>query len=311
MSGLHHSVAQAFSVSGTIREKGYYKTRDQTRMIRKAKEMPAQILERYHISEHCIQAGYPWMERYHLSKSGQPYVQSGNDYYIMTDLIRHREADFSDPQEFLQIVEAIAHWHTCARSVDTGTEPRRNFNTIQPLSDVFLRQGAALESIRKRVGKHSRWSDFDVLFLKNYQRYKERIQGAQQLLESTGYLKRWNKARQMKHICHGGLKEDCLRISGKEVYITKLEHASYNYQLNDLCSLIRRRERREKMDRALIYEAYSKNIPLEPEEEIILEAMLLYPTAFVKIVMEYYQKKRSWTPAAMANKMKEVLLIVN
>jgi len=302
-------MAIAFGVSGIVKEKGYYKTTDGTRMIRKTKDGRGQIWARHYIAEHCIQKGYPWMDKYYLTQNSQPYVFLEGEHYIMTDLIHYREADFFDPQEFFKVVEAVAHWHTCARSISFKGEAflhKRPFPI--PLTDIFRSQGEALDTIRKRIRKQSQLSDFDVLFVKHYPSYRERIQSAQQLLESTGYLRLYHKARQKNHICHGGLKEDCLRIYNDNVYITKLDQATVDYQLSDLCALIRRREKgRKDMKRDQIIKAYSQVNPFEPEEEIILEAMLLYPAAFVKIVTEYYQKKRTWIPASMANKMKEIL----
>ena len=61
------------------------------------------------------------------------------------------------------------------------------------------------------------------------------------------------------------------------------------------------------MSRPQIVEAYAKILPLEPDEEKILQAMLLYPIAFTKIVMEYYNKKRTWTPMSLMGRFREVL----
>jgi len=309
MSSLPYAVIAAFGLSGILREKGYYKTSDNTRIIRKTKDGPKQILARHQIAEHCYLAGYPWIDRYHLSQNGQPYVFTGGEYYVMTDLIEHREVNFSDPQEFLQIVKSIAHWHSCARNISFNTDADLYKNRPPiPFTETLQFQKQALDTIRKRIRKQSQLSDFDVLFVKHYPDYRARIQRAQQLLKSTNYLKRSQKARQLNYICHGGLKEDCLHIHNDHIYITKLDQASVDYQLNDLCALIRRREKkRNDLEHNQIFEVYNSVIPLESEEEIILEAMLLYPAAFIKIVTEYYQKKRTWTPVAMANKIQEIL----
>ena len=306
MSGLHHSVTRAFGVADIVREKGYYKTADNTKMIRKTKDSKEQILARHQITEHCVGAGYLWMDRYHMSLHGLPYVFSEGNHYIMTDLIRHREANFSSDEEFLKVVESLAHWHSCARGVPFST-PLHSCNI--PLTEIFKVQIKSLDSIRKKIRKSPKWSDFDVCTLKNYPEYRERMRQALQLLEGTGYLRRFNKAKEKNHICHSSLKEENLHISSDDIYITKLDAAMVNYQLNDLCGLIRRREKKHKdLSHSRILEVYSGILPLETEEEVILEAMLLYPFAFIKLVMEYYQKKRSWTPVAMTNKMKEILL---
>jgi len=307
MSGLHHSVGMAFGVSGLVREKGYYKTADGARMIRRTRDAAEQIVARYQMAEHAVKSGYPETERYYLTQNGHPYVHSDGENYIMTDLISHAEADFAEPEEFMRIVKAVARWHGCVRGAASSAALHKG-RPLVPLTDSFRSDAEALNAIHKRIRKQSKWSDFDVLFIKHYPAYKAQIQRARQLLDSTGYVKRWHKAHQMHHVCHNGLKEDCLRINLGEVYIAKLDHAAAGYQLTDLCSLLRRREKEYgDTDRSRAFEAYSSVLPTEPEEEIILEAMLLYPLAFTKIVLEYYQKKRSWTPVSMENKMLEIL----
>ena len=307
MSGLHHSVPMAFGVKSVFKEKGYYKTADGTKMIRKTKDTRDQITARYQIIEHCINAGYPWVDKYYLAQSGQPYVFSEGEYYIMTDLIKHKEADFADPAEFLQITQSTAQWHQAARGVSL-TAPLQKGRPPALLTETIQTQGEAMDVIYKRIRKQSKWSDFDVLFLKNYHTYRNRIQESLKILQNTGYLQYCEHARKHQHITHGALKESCIRISADQVYITKHEQAAIDYQLTDLCALVRRREKTHTdLDRSQIIEAYSQILPLQPDEAVILEAMLLYPQAFIKLTTEYYRKKRTWTPGAMISKMEEIL----
>ena len=307
MGGLHHSVAIAFGESGTIREKGYYKTTDGKRVIRKTKDGHRHILALHEIKRHCKEAGYPWMDQNYLAKNGQPYALIDSEHYVMTDLIHYREADFADPMEFLKVVEATAYWHKAARNIKFSKEAAL-YDSAGPLTEIIQEQKEHFENIRKRIRKQSKMSDFDVVFLKHYPEYQERITKAQKLLEGTGYLKLFSEAKRKNHICHNNLKEDCLRVYGDWVYITRLEQATVDYQLTDLSNLIHRREKEHKdLKRSEIVEAYNKVLPLERDDEVILEAMLLYPSAFIKIVNEYYQKKRSWTPASMMNKLREAL----
>jgi len=308
MAGLHHSVISAFGASKVIREKGYYKTIDGTKMIRKTKDDRGQIMARYQLLDHCNKTGYLWLERYHLSKDELPYVYYDGEYYIMTSLFKHKEADFTVDSEFFKVVKALASFHKAARSVtfSDGAFLHKK-SLITPLTEVIQTSSINLDAIRKRIRKQSKMSDFDVLFVKHFSDYRNRVFRALQLLESTGYLKHLTKARQHYHVCHGALKEDCLKIWDDHVYITNLENTKISYQLDDLCDLIRRRERKTPINVATVIDAYSDVLPLKPEEEVILEAMLLYPAAFVKISTEYYRKKRSWTPISMINKMQEVV----
>ena len=299
MGGLHNSITNAFGVQKVLRDKGNYINSDGTLLIRKTRDM--QISARYQLCRHCSKAGYPWLESYHLSRDGKPYVLHEGEYYVMTDLIKHPEADFSSEDEFLRAVTALASFHKAARGLEIGDK-------IPPFTDELRIQGAKIDDIRKRIRKLKKLSDFDLMYVKNYSDFRDRIKRASQLLESTGYLKREANAFKQGHICHGALKENCLRVNGHDIYMCKFENSYRGYQLKDLAELVRRREKKvANVDIGLVCETYSQVLPLDPEEEVILGAMLLYPVAFVKICSEYYQKKRSWTPVSMANKMQEII----
>ena len=307
MAGLHHSVVSGFTAPNkVVREKGYFKTIDGTKMIRKTKDEYDQIMARFQLINHCIKKGYPFLERYHPSKGGPPFVIQDGEYYVMTSLFSYPEADFTVDAEFLKVVGALAKFHKAARGVVFNGDAFLHKGT-PPLTEIIQADSLALDAIRKRIRKQSKMSDFDVLFVKHFSDYRNRIFRAQQLLENTNYLKYFTNAIKFNHICHGSLKEDCLKVGDKQVYITNLENTKIGYQLDDLCDLIRRRERKAPANISIIIDTYSNELPLMPEEEIILEAMLLYPSAFVKISTEYYQKKRSWTPISMINKMQEVV----
>ena len=312
MSGYHHLLAREFGVPSLIKEKGYFVTTDGTRQIRKTKDSPVTITARYQLTLHCMK-NYPWMEKYYLAKNGQPYALTEGDYYIMTDHLPYPEADFSNPSQLAASAESLALWHKSARDIsfsDGAFLPHELF----PLTDILQNNITSLGIIRKRIRRQSQLSDFDVLFIKNFDKYKDRIVNALELLKGTNYLKRFENARNMNYICHGSPKENCIRIKDGKAYITKLDNGKINYQLNDLCIFIRRAKKAHdnaqntgQLKQYEIIEAYNKVLPLEPDEEIILQAMLLYPSAFVKIVFEYYQKKRTWIPVSMLNKMREVL----
>jgi spore coat protein I len=225
----------AFGVQKVFREKGNFRNADSTLLIRKTKD--SQISSRYQLCQHCSKSGYPWLESYYLSRSGKPYVIYEGEYYVMTDLFRHTEADFSDKPEFLRSVSALAGFHKAARGIEIDGK-------VPPLTEEFQIQGIKIDNIRKRIRKQKKLSDFDLMFVKNYSDYRDRIKRAENILESTSYLKREAEAVKRGHICHGALKENCLRVHGNDVYICKFESAHKGYQLRDLADLIRRREKK-------------------------------------------------------------------
>ena len=328
MGELSAQVLKGFDVSAKkiVKEKAYYicDTADGLRMIRSTADTAEHIIFQHTIKEHVSEAGYPRTDRFYLcALTGLPYVLSGDERYVMTDFWDYREADFTNPDEFLLIVESVAHWHTCARHINfpatpssddlLPTFPIGNQSGISSSVDFFRKQGSALNTVKKKVSKQARLSDFDVMFIKNANSYAQQISDAAALLETTGYAACQERAQQENYICHNTLKEESLRVNDHDIYITQYADASIDYQLNDLCGLIRRYGQHEN-DPAVagasihqVLAVYNRIIPITQEEIKILYALLLYPYNFIKIVTQYYNKKRTWTPSAIINRMQAVV----
>ena len=313
-AGLHNAVVNGFGILGKVgREKGCYKVAEGKKWVRKTGDPAAVLWARLQAKTHCAAQGYPWLEQTYTAKDGAPYVFADGAYFEMTDRFLLPEVDLTDQSQFLHAAEALAHWHKACQAVafTAGAVPRQQPKdlTKQSRSDAD-----ALQRIRKRLRKCSGLSEFDVLFIKHYDFYAARIQQAGEIFTDTQYEARRQAACARGQLVHGALKEDCMLVEAAQnaVYITKWDNIRHDHPITDLCALFRRRQKKaapsaEAQAEALA--AYQAVVPLNADEVSALTAMLLYPAPFVAIVAEYYQKKRSWTPIALINKMEEVLAL--
>lgn len=309
MNELNASVLKGFGLRAgrIVKEKAYYicDTPNGLRMIHKTPEDGDRIRFQHAIKEHAAQTGYPWVDRYCIAESGLPYTTVAGENYVMTAYFERKEPDFASWPDFARVLEAVARWHRAVRNVAFG-EQTKIFMQTTPLTEVFAKQGAELASIRKRVTRQARLSDFDVLFIKNAGYYTRQVKNALHDLEHTDYAVWCAQAASQRHICHNALKEESLPASGDQVYVTQYTDACVDMQLNDLCGLIRRYAQRAGVNAAppsAVLEAYDRIEPISSEGVAILHALLQYPYHFIKIVTQYYSKKRTWTPNAITNRM--------
>ena len=52
-----------------------------------------------------------------------------------------------------------------------------------------------------------------------------------------------------------------------------------------------------------ILEAYQKNKPLEEGEKVLLQALVIYPEKFLRLINEYYNKRRACVSPAMQERL--------
>ena len=311
MGDLNALVLKSFGINAkkVIKEKSYYicDTPDGCRMLAKARESAERIVFQHEIKEHLFNAGFPWIDRYLETPDGNPYVIADGERYVLTPFIECREPDLSGTEDILRMIDAAARWHTHARRISFSGAA---FAQSVPLTETFKKQAGLINSFRKRVNRQTRLSDFDVLFIKHAGAYADKINEAAESLAQSEYGLRHTQALAENHICHNLLKEETMPIGGGQVYITQYSEASTDIQLNDLCALIRRYAQKAGADAlplAKILESYDRAAPITAEDLAVLRALLLYPHQFVNLSVEFYSKKRSWTPNAMINRMSTVI----
>jgi CotS family spore coat protein len=309
MAELHASIIKNFGyVTHKIKkEKSYFifETPEGLKKICKTTDTEKQILFQHTVKEHVAKNGYPWVDRFSLSASNQPFVNFGGENYVMSSFSRGRETDFGNWPDVEQAMGAAALFHSCARNV-----PLENVKPGIPLQEFFRKQSTELNAIARRVRRQPRLSDFDVLFIKNMDFYTEQINSTVSGFDKTDYTAWLETARAEGHICHNALKEESLILSGRQTFIGFFGDTAVDVQLNDVAALIRRYVQRsgaEAVPVTQLLEAYGRVCPLPGPALDILYVLLQFPWNFMKIVNQYYSKKRSWTPNAMANRMLAVV----
>ena len=306
MADLNPAVMKGFALTARFlkKEKMYYicETPEGLKKIYKTADTAEKIHFQHTVKEHCWDGGYVFIDRFTLSASGQPYFTADGENFVMTPHVKSRETDFTSWDDVKQALEAAARFHAQARHVPLDGSP-----VAPPAFDAYLKkQLAELNMTAKRVRKQPRLSDFDVLFIKNIHFYTEQLKDAITRINQTDYAQRVQTACAETHICHNALKEENLLLDNNNTHLHHFSCASVDAQLNDIAAFIRRyaqRAGREAVPAARLVEAYDRVIPLSGAELEIIYALLLYPLNFIKIVGQYYSKKRSWTPNAIINRM--------
>jgi spore coat protein I len=310
LEDLNVQVLNGFKVRANriVKEKSYYicSTNDGVRVIRKSADSRAHIVFQHSLKEQLYERGFSGTDRYYTTAEGAPYFELGENTYVMTGLFRHREADFGNITDLEKAMHKVAAFHSTAR----GLEFEQSFYGSENTLDSYRKQAVEFDAIKKQIGQRSRLSDFDVIFLKNYDSYRRLIRESLQILEHTNLTQLQSVAKSENAVCHNLLKEEHLLIDGIKVSLIGFSQAAIDYYVFDLCSVIQRYTKnrgKSNMNICEVLELYDKHRTLAKHDILILLGLLKYPSKFVKICRQYYSKKRTWTPSAIINRLEGIV----
>jgi len=291
-----------------VKERGYFlcKTPDIAK-IYKTQESHAAIRARYALLMRLAEAGFAAAEKLCLSERGDPYVQLGRETYVMARNAVGRDIDFDCNSDINLVMQTLAHFHNLARDIGLREIPVPENNL--PLTEVFAKNSSFLTSALKQTTKNSRISDFDVMFIKNFPKYIDYTARSIELLTNTDYLAVYNTSLAAGHLCHNMLKEESFHIYEDTCFITNFSDAAIDAQVTELASILHRYARRSKREIPIckLVQSYDRISPLPNTGTAIIHAYLMHPWQFEKITRQYYSKKRGWTPAAIMDRMADLL----
>ncbi|MCL2572467.1 MAG: hypothetical protein FWE11_08675 [Defluviitaleaceae bacterium] len=306
MDKLSPAVMDAFRIynRGIKKEKGHYlcTAEDGPIKVHITYESIEAIRMQHVIKEQLAESGFPWTDRYKLTRAAKPYIIIGRETYVATDYPGASETDFENEAQVLQAVRSLAFFHNAAKGV-------KGIAASSPLPDIFIRQIFELSQAGKQARKGSRMSDFDVLFIKHAPKAREIMEDAVARLAKTDYAGHYTNAIQKGRLCHNLLKEENLLAGDESTYIINFSGATIDLQINDLAALIRRYALRSSrlIPVSRLIEEYAAIHPLPQDSTDILYAQLIFPWSFMKLTTQYYSKKRNWTPNGLINRMETLL----
>lgn len=279
--------------------------------LKKSKDSIESILIQNDIKNHLIYNGFSNTDSFCISKQNKPYYSFNNNTYVVTDFINNESIDFQDNALFLQLIKTIGKMHSCFKGASL---PQGSVPYGADLNIEYSKSLQKLKSIKKRIYNQNRLSNFDVIFIKNYESHIYDIEEAMFSLKETDYAKYRSKAIQERNMCHNVLKKESLILDkdsiGSNIYITNFSKCTIDYHLIDLSSVIKsylKYTHEDPISIEKIIDTYSKYNTLHDNEIKILYIFLLYPSKFVKVCSHYYFKQRKWGAISMASRLETIL----
>jgi CotS family spore coat protein len=257
--------------------------------------------------EHLAVNGFPFIDPYLLTKSGEPGFYLNNSLYALTDLIDGRESSFDSDADLVKAAAALAHLHeaSCGYIAPIGCKVQ---NELGRLPGYFAKRLDDIKKMRNQARKGK--GRFDQLFLQYADRFIAAGEEAVLELASSAYDKLSVFTWERKSFCHHDYTHHNIIINSERVNIINFDYCCYELRVYDIANLIRRKMRKCDWDiskAGLIIDSYSSVEPLSREELEVMKIILKFPQKLWRVANRYYNSRRSWSEKSYMSRLQEVI----
>ena len=261
------------------------------------------ILFQHEIKTCLMREGFSNIDSFFVTETGLPYHRQGGDIFTISQSPKCKEkADFTKKDDFLKIIKHVADMHVFLKNINLGSfVPSQRKAITEPSKAISF-----LAAQKKRLLKGGKFSEFDMLFLKSYDIFVSQITSFEALDKSV--------LDKDIYICHNLLKEENIYIDSEhKPFFKNFSNTSQRHYFYDLTYLIKRLlkvSNGAEMPLDEVLQEYEKANPAEAFDEDtknFFMTLLLYPDKFIKLSLDYYNKKRNFTPKSYLRRMEECI----
>ncbi|MBE6054339.1 MAG: CotS family spore coat protein [Clostridium sartagoforme] len=245
---------------------------------------------------------------YYVDNSGRITHKSGENTYVILNMIEGREATFSNPVEIELCTKAIGNMHLASRGIfNVLNSDTLKGNLGEYLPYQYNKAKEDLINIKEYVLKFRHKVEFDKLFLENVDKHINDIQKSIELIAMCNYnslLEDFNK----RVLCHNDLAHHNFIIDGNQVKIIDFDYCKIDTRAVDIANFAMKVIKNTYYDMdtfKLILETY-KSIDILSKDEIkLIYAILSFPRDFTTITRDYYYKQKKWDYEVFLSRLKE------
>ncbi|MGL5152583.1 MAG: CotS family spore coat protein [Clostridium sp.] len=288
----------------------YLKTNKGDRCLKKINYGPQKLLFVYGAKEHLVKNGFNEVDNYFLNIEGEPYALVNEDLYTLSEWLEGRECDFHNIEEVKRASETLAKMHEASK----GYDPPENSKLKSDLGrwpGLMTKRIKALDKMRDMVRKKSNKSDFDMVYLKSIDFYKEMGREALKTMEESDYYELCMLAESEKGFCHHDYTyHNIIFTEENGVYVIDFDYCKREIRAFDISNFMIKVLKRVDWDidfAKTIIEAYDNVSKIKPEEYKVLYSFLQFPQRYWRLANRYYYNEVNWGQATFANKIESII----
>lgn len=257
----------------------------------------------FDVKEQLRENGFYHISRFYQTLEGEPFYRYDGVLYILEDVMPAEALPEDSVASFIRGAETLGQMHRAAR----GLRSEAARWDRERLSNLYAKRRGELAKMRRRNDRRGNYDAIDLLLIRYYDVFMEQAEMAEELLKKGGYGDAVDRAAQRGAFCHNAYKGEALRKNEKgELFVGSFDKCSNELPLSDLARYLRRYFKKTEGTAAGVHqmlESYGKHQPLSGDDLTILQGMLIYPEKFLRLVNEYYNRRRACVSPAMQERL--------
>lgn len=257
----------------------------------------------YDVKAQLRENGFSNISRCYPTQEGEPFYRQEGTLYILEDVLPQGTLPEDCEETFLRGAEVLGEMHHAAK----GLKSEAAHWEKNRLPQLYAKRRGELAKVRRRNDKRGSYDAIDLLLLQYYESYMERAAEAEELLRQGGYEAAVAQAEQVGGFCHNAYKGEALRQeTDGRIFVGNFDKCITELPLADFAAYIRRYFKKTQGNAAGVFamlERYGKACPLSAKDITLLQGMLLYPEKFLRLINEYYNRRRTCVSPAMQERL--------
>ena len=273
------------------------------RELKKPRGSVESIRLAFDVKEQLRKNGFRQVSRFYRAVDEEPFYRYDGVLYTLEDVTPGDAMAEEKAETFFRGAEVLGRMHRAAKGLESDA---LRWNR-ERLPRLYEKRRGELAKMRHRADRRGNYDAVDLLLLHNYNRCMAQVQEAEELLRKGGYMQAVEKAEREGAFCHNAYKGEALRMNEKgEIFVGSFDKCISELPLADLAYYLKRYFKKTGGSAAGVekmLENYGKYAPLSAHDLTILQGMLVYPEKFLRLVNEYYNRRRACVSPAMQERL--------
>lgn len=257
----------------------------------------------FDVKEQLRENGFGNISRFYRTLEGEPFYRYDGVTYTLEDVMPAEALPEESTEIFIRGAETLGKMHQAAK----GLKSEAAHWDGKRLPGLYEKRRIELAKMRRRNDRRGNYDAIDLLLIRYYDQFMEQAKQAEEYLQKGHYEEAVNQAAETGAFCHNAYKGEALRQNETgEIFVGSFDKCRSELPLADLAYYLRRYFRKTEGTAegvAKMLEGYGKYLPLSEDDLAILQGMLIYPEKFLRLVNEYYNKRRACVSPAMQERL--------
>lgn len=241
--------------------------------------------------EHLIEKGFRNIDRFCLSIDNNPYAIVNEDIYTLSHWIEGKECDFLNIDQVNKASKVLADLHIASRGYEPPEDSKLK-SDLERWPSVMSKRIKSFDKMRDMVRKKGIKNEVDLIYIKNFEFYKELAKEAYKIFEASNYYDICKKVEEEKSFCHHDYTHHNLIIDNQEVInVLDFDYCKREVRSYDIANFITKVLKKNNWDIKIcksIIENYNENLEITQDDMVLIYGFLMFPQRFWRTSNRYF-----------------------